>query len=131
MSKENEKLPFARHVVGAFEHLHFIEDFISGMFMWSEKVIISNPESQVIACAVDVIKTVCRPVRSLVSTVQPFDHLLERTEFSGDFIVVGKSNYLGDFKLEFCTKLAEELLRGKRIGTIAVSNKTKVFWKLR
>ena len=69
--------------------------------MWSEKVIISNPESQVIACAVDVIKTVCRPVRSLVSTVQPFDHLLERTEFSGDFIVVGKSNYLGDFKLEF------------------------------
>ena len=56
LSKENEKLPFARHVVGAFEHLHFIEDFISGMFMWSEKVIISNPESQVIACAVDVIK---------------------------------------------------------------------------
>ena len=99
--------------------------------MWPEKVIIGNPESQVIVGAVDVIKTVCRSVRSLIGTVQPFDHLLERTKFSGYFIVVGKSNYLSDLKLEFFAKLMEELLGGERVGAITVSNKTEVLWELR
>lgn len=86
MSEENEKLPFTWHIVGPFEHLNLIQDFISGMFMWPEKVIIGNLESQVIVGTVDVIKTVRRSVRSLVCTVQPFNHLLERTEFFGSFV---------------------------------------------
>ena len=131
MPKENENLPFARHIVGTFEHLHFIEDFISGMFMWPEKVIISNPESQVIVGAVDVIKTVRRSVRSLIGTIQSFNHLLERAEFFGYFIVVGKSNYLSDFKLKGFTKLVEKLLGSERIGAVAVSNKTEILWKFR
>ena len=95
--------------------------------MWPEEVIIGNPESQIIVGTVDVIKTVCRSVRSLIGTVQPFDHLFERTKFFGYFIVVGKSNYLSDFKLKFFTKLVEELLRCKRVGTIAVTIKRKFF----
>lgn len=86
--------------------------------MWPERVIIGNPESQVIVGAVDVIKTVRRPVRSLIGTVQPFDHLIERTKLFGYFIVVGKSNHLSILKLEFFAKLVEELLGGERVGDI-------------
>ena len=109
LSKEDKKLPLACHVISIFQYLNLIQYVISGVFVWPEEVVIGNPESQIIVGTVDVIKTIRRPVRSLVGTVQPFNHLLERTEFSGYLIVVGKSNYLSDLKLKFFTKLMEEL----------------------
>lgn len=66
MAKEDEKLPFTRHVVSATKHFYIIENLIFIMLMRSEKVIISNPESQVIVGAVDVVKAVRVVVRSLV-----------------------------------------------------------------
>ena len=69
LSKKDEKLPFSGHIVGTFQHINFIQNFISSMLMWPEKVIIGNPESKVIVGTVDVIKAVCRSVRNLVCTV--------------------------------------------------------------
>ena len=70
------------------------------MFMWSEKVVVSHPESQVIVGAVDVVKAVCYTVRSFISTVEPVDHLFERAVLRGDGIVVGKTDHLGNLESE-------------------------------
>ena len=77
MPKKDKELPFARHIVSTLQHFYFVEDFVFIVFMWSEKVIISNPESQVIVGAVDVVKAVCVAVRSFIGAVEPFNHLFE------------------------------------------------------
>ena len=77
LSKEDQKLPLAWHVIRSLEHVYLVEYFISRMFMWSQEVIVSHPESQVIVGTVDVIKFVRAAVRSLVRAVQPFNHLFE------------------------------------------------------
>lgn len=41
-------LPFSRHVVSTLQHFHFIQDIVCAVFMRTEKVIVSNPQSQVI-----------------------------------------------------------------------------------
>ena len=69
LPKEDEKLPFTRHVVCSMKHFDIIKDFIVIVFMWSQKVIISDPECKLIVGAVDVIKAICWSVRSLVSSV--------------------------------------------------------------
>lgn len=79
--------------------------------------------------AVDIVKSVCMAVGSLVCTIQPFDHLLEMTEFFGDLIIVGKSDDLCDAEEELFTELVEELLRSQRICTVSVSNETEVLGK--
>ncbi len=66
----------------------------------------------------------------LISPVEPFDHLLERTEFLRNSIVVGKPGHLYDAESEFFAKFTEELLCSKRICAVAVSDKTEVFGKL-
>ena len=48
LSKEDQKLPLAWHVIRSLEHVYLVEYFISRMFMWSQEVIVSHPESQVI-----------------------------------------------------------------------------------
>ena len=47
----------------------------------------------------------------------------------GDHVLAGLHK-LGDLKLELLTELMEELLSGKRVGTVAIGNETKVFRKL-
>ena len=93
--------------------------------MRAQKVVIGDPESQVVVGTVDVVKSIGRSVRSFVSAIKSFYHLLERTEFLGYFIVVGKSDYLSDIEFESIAKFTEELLCGKRISTVAVSNETE------
>ena len=66
--------------------------------MRAEEVVVSNPERQVIVGAVDVVKTVCMAVRSLISAVEPFEHLFEWAVFCGNSIVVGKANDLSDIE---------------------------------
>lgn len=41
-------LPFSRHVVSTLQHFHFIQDIVCAVFMRTEKVIVNNPQSQVI-----------------------------------------------------------------------------------
>ena len=129
LAEENEKLPFARHVVCALKQFHFVQRFEIGMLVGAQEVIISDPECQIVVGAVDAVKSVCRSVRSFVCAVEPLDHLLVRTELFGDFIVVGKSDHMGDSELESFTKFVEKLLCGQRVGTVTVCDKTEIFWK--
>ena len=64
LAKEDEKLPLARHVVGALQHFHLVKDFVVIVFMWAQKVVVSDPECQVIVGPVDVVKAVCTGWRS-------------------------------------------------------------------
>ena len=127
LSKEDQKLPLAWHVIRSLEHVYLVEYFISRMFMWSQEVIVSHPESQVIVGTVDVIKSVRAAVRSLVRAVQPFNHLFERAVFFRNSIVVGKSKNLGNGEGKVFTKLFCEFHCSKRICTVTVRNKFKVF----
>ena len=126
LPKEDEQLPLARHVVGTLEHFHLVEDFVFVVFMRTKEVIVSHPESQVVAGAVDVVETVCVTVRSLIGAVQPFDHLFEGTVFCRNSIVVGKSNDLSDLECKVFPELLYEFHCGERIGAVAVSDELKV-----
>ncbi len=128
LPKEDKKLPLAGHVVSALQHFYFVEDFISIVFMRSEKVVVSNPERKVIVGAVHVIKAVCMPVRSLIGAVEPFDHLFERAVLRRNSIVVGKSNDRGNLEGKIFPELLCEFHCGERIGTVAVSDELKVLW---
>lgn len=102
--EEDEQLPLAGHIVRALKHLYFVEDFIFVVFMGAQEVIISNPESQIIVGTVDIVEAVCVSVRGLIGPIQAFDHLLERSIFSRNSIVVGKPNDLSDLKGEIFAK---------------------------
>lgn len=43
LTKEDEKLPFSRHVISPFEHFYFVQDFVAGVLVWTEKIVVSNP----------------------------------------------------------------------------------------
>lgn len=109
------------------EHLYIVKYFIVVMFMWTQEVVISNPESQVIACAFDVVKTVGFPVGSLIGSVEPLHDLFEWTVFLRYRIVVAKSNHLSDREGKVLAKFLCEFHGGKGISTVAVSNKSEVF----
>ena len=126
LTEENKKLPLSWHVVSTLQHFHFVENFIVIVFVWTQKVVVSNPESQVIVGAVDVIEAVCMPVRSLIGAVEPFDHLFEWTVLRRNRIVVGKSNDLSDLEGKVFPKLLCKFHCGERIGTVAVSDELKV-----
>lgn len=129
LAKEDEELPLAGHVVRAMEHLNLIEDSVFIVFVWTQEVIVSDPERQVVVGAVDAVKAVRVAVRGFISPVQAFDHLLEWAVFRGNSVVVGKPDDLGDFKSEIFAQLFNELHCGKGIGAVAVSDKFKVFWQ--
>lgn len=82
LAKEDEKLPLAGHVVGTLQHLHFVKNFITIVFVWAQKVIVGN-----------------------LGPVQPFHDLFERTVFFRHSIVVGKSNHLGDLERKVFARL--------------------------
>ena len=59
----------------------------------------------------------------LESTVQTLDELLERAEFFGYFIAIGKTDDLGD--KDFPVFFNLKLLCSKWIGTVAIRNEFK------
>ena len=99
------------------------------MFVRAQKVIVSDPERQIVAGTVDVIKAVCMTVRGFISPVEAFNHLLEWPVFGGNSIVVGKSDDLGDFKGKVFAQLFYEFHCGERICTVSVRNELKVLWE--
>ena len=130
LAEEDKKLPLARHVVGALQHFHIVEDFVFIVFVRAQKVIVGNPEGQVIVSPVDVVKTVCMAVGSLIGAVEALDHLFEGTVLCGDGIIVGKPDYLGYFERKVFTKLFDEFHGGEWIGAVAVSDELKLFRQL-
>ena len=97
------------------------------MFMGAQEVIVSYPEGKVIVGTVDAVESVCVSVRSFISTVQPFDHLLKRTVLCRYSVVVGKSNDLSDGKSKIFSILFGEFHCSKRVGAVAIRNELKVF----
>ena len=95
--------------------------------MWSEEVVISDPERQIVVGTIVVIKTVRWPIRGLVCTVQTFDQLLVGTELFRNGIIVCKAENLSNLKLECFTVFAKELLCGKRISAVSISYKAELF----
>ena len=130
LAQEDEQLPLARHVVGIFQMLYFIEDTIVVVLMRSEKVIISDPEGDIVVGTLIVVIAACYAVGGFERTVETLDHLFERAELFGDFVLIRKPDDPGDIKAELLTELVEELLGRKRIGAVAIGDKAEVFRKL-
>ena len=130
LSEEDEELPLARHVVGTLQQFYFVEDFVLIVFVGAEKVVVSDPECQVVVGAVDAVKTVCRAIGSFIGAVEPFDHLFERAVFCGDSIAVGKSDDLCNFESKGISELFREFHCGEGIGAVTVSDELKFFRQL-
>ena len=130
LPEKDKQLPLARHVVGIFQMLCFIENTIVVVLMRSEKVIISDPEGDIVAGTLIVVIAACYAVGGFKRTVETLDHLFERAELFGDFVLVREPDDLSDIKAEVLTELVEELLSRKRIGAVAIGDKAEVFRKL-
>lgn len=130
LPEKDKQLPLARHVVGIFQMLCFIENTIVVVLMRSEKVIISDPEGDIVAGTLIVVIAACYAVGGFERTVETLDHLFERAELFGDFVLVREPDDLSDIKAEVLTELVEELLCRKRIGAVAIGDKAEVFRKL-
>src|SRR5699024_8168585 len=130
LTEKDKELPFSWHVVSTMEKFHLIEHPITVVLMRTQEVIISNPESQIIVGAFDVVKAVCFPIGSFIRAVQPFHDLFEWAVVFGYSIVVGKSNDLGDRKSKILSKLLCKLHCGKGVSAVAVRNKFKVIRQL-
>lgn len=130
MPEKDKQLPLARHVVGIFQMLCFIENTIVVVLMRSEKVIISDPEGDIVVGTLIVVIAACYAVGGFERTVETLDHLFERAELFGDFVLVREPDDLSDIKAEVLTELVEELLSRKRIGAVAIGDKAEVFRKL-
>ena len=130
LPEKDKQLPLARHVVGIFQMLYFIEDTVVVVLMRSEEVIISDPEGDIVVGTLIVVIAAGYAVGGFKRTVETLDHLFERAELFGDFVLVCKSDDLGDIKAELLTELMEELLGRKRIGAVAIGDKAEVFRKL-
>ena len=82
----------------------------------TQEVIVCDPQGKVIAGTIVIVESVLRrAVRGLVGTVKAFDHLLIRTEFSGDCIFVRQTDDLRDIKLEIFSELGERTA-GRQAG---------------
>ena len=130
LPEKDKQLPLARHVVGIFQMLCFIENTIVVVLMRSEKVIISDPEGDIVVGTLIVVIAAGYAVGGFERTVETLDHLFKRAELFGDFVLVCKSDDLSDIKAELLTELVEELLGRKRIGAVAIGDKAEVFRKL-
>ena len=126
LTEEDEKLPFAGHVVSALQHLHFVENLVFLVFMRAQEVIVSDKERQTVVGTVGVVKAVCMAVRGFISPVQAFNHLLEWPVLGGNGVIVGKSNDLGDFKGKVFAQLFYGFHCSGGIRTVSVRNEFEV-----
>ena len=126
LSEIDEKLPLSGHVFRLLEHIDLVEDLIAFLFVWPQKVVISDPESDIIIRTVIVIISALNTVCFLIGAVQALDDLLEGTEFFGDFIIIRQADDLSDVKLEILTVFMEELLCCQDIRTVTVRDKAEV-----
>lgn len=100
------------------------------MFVRAQEVVIGSPKGKVIVRPVKAVKAVCRAVGCLISAVQPFDHLLVRTELRRDGVIVCQADDLSNLKFKTIAVFIVKLLCGKRVCTVPVGNKPEVFRQL-
>ena len=131
LAEEDQDLPFCRHIVSTIELIQMIERLVAVMLVRPEEVVVGDPESDAVIGTIEVVVAAGSPVGSLEGPVHSFSDLLEWAELGGDSVFVGQTDDLRDVELEILSVVQKELLGGKRIGGITVSNKTELFWKLR
>ena len=67
--------------------LYFVENTIVVVLMRSEEVIIGDPEGDIVVGTLIVVIAAGYPVRGFKRAVETLDHLFERTELFGDFVL--------------------------------------------
>lgn len=130
LAEQDQELPFTRHVVCAYQHIDFIEYLIMVVLMRAQKVVVGDPECYVVVCAIIIIVAAADPISGFKGSVEPFDHLLVRTELLGDRIIVCKPDHLGDVKLEAFPQFFCELQGRQRIGAVPVGNEPELLREL-
>ena len=126
LTQIDEELPLGRHVLSLFQLLDPVEDLIAFFLVRPQEVVVGDPKSDVIVRSIVVVIAAFHTVCLLVGTVETLDELLEGAEFSGHFIIVRKTDDLGDVELKVITVFVEELLSGKDVSTVPVGNKAEV-----
>lgn len=71
------------------------------MLMWTQEIIVSDPECQIIVSIVDVVEPICMVVRSFISTVQSFNHADENCK-TFDWKLTEEEMKILDSKIEEC-----------------------------
>ena len=56
-------------------------------------------------------RVICLILRGFVGAVKAFDHLLERAEFFGNFVIIGETDYLCDVECKGIFKSLGKLHR--------------------
>ena len=126
LAQVDEQLPFAGHVSGTFQQLHFVQWlFATRYFVRSQKIVVSNPERNTVQSAVFCTVATESAVSFFECTVEPLYDLFERPILLGYCIVIGQSDYLCDEDIPVLLEL--ELLRSKRVSTVTVSNEFQSF----
>ena len=129
LSQVDQELPFARHRIGFIQQFDMVEDTVAVMFVGPQKVIIGDPQGDVIVGPVIVVVTAGNAVGSFKGPVQAFDQLFIRPEFCGDRIIIGKADDLGHFEVQWVIFSKTELLGGQGVGAVTVGNEAKVLWE--
>ena len=125
----DQELPFARHRIGFIQQFDMVEDTVAVMFVGPQKVIIGDPQGDVIVGPVIVVVTAGNAVGSFKGPVQAFDQLFIRPEFCGDRIIIAKADDLGDFKVQRPVFTQRELLGSQGIGAVAIRDEAEAFRK--
>jgi len=99
------------------------------MLVGTKKVIVSDPESHAVTRSGKIIITTADTIRSPEGTVETLDDLLKWAELSGNLVIIGQPDHLGDVKFEVIAKLKEELEGGQRINAVAIRDKAEVSGK--
>ena len=127
LTETHEDLPFPGHCFGGAQFQDRIQYLVMVMHVWSQEVVIGDPQGQIVVCAFDSIEAVCVTVRRFIGAVEPFDDLLVWTEFRCYGITVRQTDYLSDIKLHLLPETQQELLGGEGIDTVAIGDKAEAF----
>lgn len=125
----DQKLPLPRHGICLLQKLYTVDRSIVGVRMWTEEVVVSDPECKAVRSTLVIIKTAFDAVGFFERAVQPFYDLFVWTVFSGDRILIGQTDDLGDGEAELFPVFVKELLGSQRVCAVPVGDKFKVFWK--
>lgn len=94
-----------------------------------EEIVVSAPACKTVRGTFVIIKIAFDTRGFFECTVQSFYNLFVWTMFSGDCIVIGQANDLGDVKFKAFPIFMKKLLGGKGIRAVSTCNKFKVFWQ--
>ena len=126
----HQHLPFIRHDPGVLDLFNWVENVVAEALVRPEEVVVGDPESDVVVCAVIVIEAAFDAIGGFEGAVESLDDLLERPEFSRNLVFVGEAKDLSHVKAHRFSVLEMELLCSQRVSAVAVSDEAESFRKL-